>query len=715
MYNDKTKKLIEYFIKHKNHKIHKKDLYQLFLEPKKNKSQTRNRRELEKEKIQIEECIWILENYGLVKTDRISISILDKFDFKGSISLTKKGDGFLSVGPDLEIFIPSKFTESALNGDQVLVVPLNIGKKNRIEGKVVKVLKRGRTLYRMKVQNLEGKFIQGYLLDMSGEEKFALIHKKSILKDVLDDISIHDVLIVKLKEHAHQMDDSYEFSFVKLEKGKTLDLDLNRILMKYNLEQNYPDTIEFNFPESVNENSIHDWEQRVDLRDLYTITIDGETAKDFDDAISFVEEDKKIIFYIHIADVSYYVKQGSALDEEAKTRATSVYLANRVVPMLPPQLSENLCSLIANENRLAFTVEMEGDYKGKIYSAKFYKSIIKVNERYTYERAEKELNESSSSNWLNKVMRLANSLKQSRIEQGRIELSFNETYIKADKEDPKVFEILKRERLNSHILIEEMMLSANTKVAEFLRKKKAKTLYRIHESMDEDKLENINNLLKLSGLKTRIKTVEYTDLKKALSAIQGKPLEKIFNYNLLRSFMQAVYNGEPKGHWGLGFRDYCHFTSPIRRYPDLVCHRALYEILDKEEDAYTEEEIHELGFHCSKEERRAADAERDIMKLKACRFVHDSGKKEFTAVITGFKPTHVFVELEEVLAEGVIRYTEFTNDLELTILDDFSFYAKKYSKTFSLGDKLNLELENIDFEEIRIYLKIKKPNKGKGL
>ena len=304
-------------------------------------------------------------------------------------------------------------------------------------------------------------------------------------------------------------------------------------------------------------------------------------------------------------------------------------------------------------------------------------------------------------------MKLANALKKDRISKGRVELNLKEVYIQT-KEDGTVIDFKWRERLDSHILIEELMLSANVKVAEFLRKKNAPALFRIHETMDEEKLETLNSFLALYGVNHVIQSTDYEELKTALFKIKGNSAEKIFNYFLLRSFMQAYYSGEKLGHWGLGFKDYCHFTSPIRRYPDLVVHRVLDSLLRGDSELpYSSQDITEMGVHTSEEERKAADAERDIQKLKGCRYIEKLGITEFVGIISGIKPQMIFVELEGYFGEGAISYTHFTEDYELKLPNDFSFISKKYSKTFFLGQKIDLVLEKIDFEEMKIFLKPK--------
>ncbi|MCB1192921.1 MAG: VacB/RNase II family 3'-5' exoribonuclease [Leptospiraceae bacterium] len=704
-----TSKIIKFLAIRAGKEVSRHELVKNFIEhsDKKNSHKHHKKHKSEENGYLLDLLLNLLEGEKLIRSLGKKLLFVEKpFLLHGQISLSKRGDGFVKLNSGTEIFVPASATESSIDGDYVDVIPMGIGRKGKLEGEVMNIARRKRILYRFKVLDTEGNFIAGKLLDMSGGLKEGIIPKKTILGDILKSIKVDDILVVKLKENAFHDSNLYEVSFIRFESDSEIDPDFNRILMKYNYELYYPDLLPHTISEEVAPATVVDWERRADLQELYTVTIDGETSKDFDDAISLVEEENRVRFYVHIADVSYYVKQASALDEEAYRRSTSVYLSNGVVPMLPPLLSENLCSLVEGKPRLAFTVEMEGDWSGQIYYAKFYKSIIKVDKRCTYESVEKELNINDPDNWFSKLMRLANEMRKRRVESGRVDLNLKESHIIMDN-NFSVIQIIDRERLNSHILIEEFMLSANIKVAEFLRKRNAPALYRVHEPMEKDKLKALNSFLALYGLNHWIKDIDYQRIREVLELMEGHPSEKVFNYFLLRSFKQAYYTGKAEGHWGLGFQDYCHFTSPIRRYPDLVCHRVLDSLLKSDPLPYSIEEIETMGLYCSDRERAAVDAERDMMKLKACRYVESTGIRKFNGNIIGVKSHFVFVELDELNVEGVVRFYHFTDEDALIIPNEFSFVSKKYSRAFYLGQKLELEIEEIDLEEIRIFLKPK--------
>lgn len=650
------------------------------------------------------------------------------FVITGKVSMSPRGMIFVSAkGADSsarDIFVPPRDSQEAMTGDEV-IVRIRDRSRDRFEGEVVSILKRARKLYRMKILEKPGREgVPGELLDSPGAV-LACMDVGRIPADTVARFKPDQVVVVRLTNEASRFMNVVckKVDFVRFEDDIDMDLDFARILMKYDLDPVYPDDIEL--PEivgnEIDETTISDWKSRRDCRDMFTITIDGADSKDFDDAISIEPGPKKgqAKLYVHIADVSYYVKQGSDLDQEALARATSVYLVNRVVPMLPPVLSENLCSLVSGVNRLSFTAEMDIDLKkGTIVKSDFYKSIIKVNQRLTYTQAEDYIDMSLNSDrdpesvykTLAHMWELASILRERRLKDGRIDLNLPEPKIIIGEDDTVKEFYYPPSRLKSSMLIEEFMLSANQAVARYLTKKNANVLYRVHEPMDETKIENLNNFFRIYNVAYDLFDTKAESIAGALKVVktyntEEHDLERIFNLTLLRTFMQADYRGEPKGHWGLAFKDYTHFTSPIRRYPDLVVHRVLGAILARDKQPYTEEEIDELGEHTSDRERKAMEAERDMYRLKVIRHIEQSGQKQFRGFLTGFKLDRVFLELEDFPAEGVVLKDHLTNAPELILPDRFSVFVKKLSRPAFLGEEWNLELERIDIEEIRLYFK----------
>jgi len=707
--------LLKFLSRHAGKTVKTSEIQRLFAGTKKPTTRRRSLRSVNPDEPQI--LLAELELLGLVELSGRNIIIRSPFLLRAKISLNPKGLAFATVrGADpaaRDLFILPSETKGALTGDEVFV-RITGKKRDRFEAIVVSIAKRSRTLYRMKLlSTFKKNGIPGVILDTPGTIS-ACITGERIPGDILKRLKPDTTAIVKLtgRRIVHLGSHYFEAQFVKFESDLESDRDFDRILMKYNIDPIYPANIRLpKQTEISNEEAAQEIrsKKRIDLRDLYTVTIDGDDSKDFDDAISLVTEKKKWKLYVHIADVSHYVKQNTDLDTEATRRATSVYLANRVVPMLPPVLSENLCSLVAGKNRFAFTAEMTVDPKsGKITDSTFYKSVILVDRRLTYNIAEKEIDEainSKETTFLSQLWDLSQKQKAMRIKNGRIDLNLKEPKLSISTEgDVTAIDI--RERLKSSMLIEECMLSANTCVAAFLRKKKAITLYRVHEEMDPTKVETLNNFFKIYNIPLELKNNRPDSIKKALAIVQKEPgVERIFNMILLRTFMQANYRRLPQGHWGLAFKDYCHFTSPIRRYPDLVIHRTLDAILSKKERPYKDDEMDELGIHTSEQERKAMEAERDITKLKILRHIQKKGEREFTGYITGFRPDRVFFELDDYPVEAIVTFNHLTNDSELILPDKFSAYIKKFSRPAFLGEKWKLVLDRIDAEEIRLYCK----------
>lgn len=659
-----------------------------------------------------QELLAELELLGYVKMEKDRIIPVDPFVRTGRVSVSPGGLVFVVMRGSAsvrDIFVAPEAALDALPGDEVSV-RLTGRRSGRFQGEITEVTTRARSLFRMKL--LPGsaqKAFPGALLDLPSPLS-AVMSASRMPTDMVERLKPDTIVIVKLTgRRVRYLGAAFqEASFVRFERDTDLDPDFARVLMKYNFDPVYPEMdlpLETDDPEYAK----HDPDRR-DLTALPTVTIDGPTAKDFDDAISLEPAGgDRVTLYVHIADVSHYVLPGTELDTEALRRATSVYLTGRVVPMLPPILSENLCSLVANRKRYAFTAEMTVSRKsGRILASKFYKSVIKVDKRLTYEEAERLIDRPAHESPVDlpAMWALAQKQKAGRMTSGRVDITIPETeyVMKGDKVDQVVY----KERLRSSMLIEEFMLSANQATAEFLRKRNVPALFRVHEPMDESKLETLNNFFAIYGLPVELKDSSHSEIVRAQAAVKKKkdPLvERIFHMVLLRSFMQATYKGNPLGHWGLGFKDYTHFTSPIRRYPDLVVHRVLDAVLRRKKLPYTEAETEELGFHTSDQERRAMEAERDMVRLKLMRLVEAGGKKKFNGFLTAIRPDRVMVELTDVPVEGVVERHHLTDEPTLIKPDDFSVFIKKLSRPAFLGEQWELELDRMEFEEMRMYFR----------
>ena len=684
-----SKEIIKFLRKHQNKKISHSLLDRKFFKSSQRKKililQT------------LKETLKILEKENLIQVEKNQIYINKDFILKGIIIFNSKGDGFVKLNSGNESFIFTEDTKGSFEGDEVAIIPQAVGRKNKLESKVVEIVKRNRLYFRFLVEEVaEFRYATGCFLDINSKIEGFLDFKK-LPKKIK--IQTQDILIIQIDKLLSPA--FYEVFFTNFEKQlKHKDTDLFRVSIKYNYNLKYPD-YNLKYKNQINKKIVEDWEQRKNLRDLYTVTIDGEDSKDFDDAISFEND----TIYVHIADVSYYVKKDSPLDKEAYKRSTSCYLGSNVLPMLPKILSENLCSLIHGKNRLSFTVEIKIDQDGNIYQGNFYKSIIKVDKRYTYKKAEEHI-KNGKNKVLSELMNIGHLLKERRIKQGKIDLNLPEKSIAYDS-SLNVISVAMTERLQSHILIEELMLSANTQVAQFIQQNKYPFLYRIHEKMNEQKLEILNEFLESNGFK-EMKTLDSIEIQKVLNRVFQTKIESVFNILLLRSFSQACYSNQSIEHWGLGFKHYCHFTSPIRRYPDLVCHRILEQLLKKEKNPYSKQELQELGIYTSQQERKAVSAERDYSKIKLCKYLQKSQEINFIGTISGFTSRFVYVDIDIFFVEGILSAGEFSFNNDIFVKSDFKFYSKKFSRYFAIGDRLEVSLDRIDLESIKIYLKLKK-------
>ncbi len=451
--------------------------------------------------------------------------------------------------------------------------------------------------------------------------------------------------------------------------------------------------------------------RRKDLRDLPTVTIDGERAKDFDDAVSVSLTQRGYRLWVHIADVGFYVAWGSAVDLEARKRGTSVYLPDRVIPMLPKELSEDLCSLRPKTDRLAFTVEMDFDRQGKRVDQKFYPSLIRSDERMTYTAVRKilvdqDISEREKYDYILKDFELMGELcgilRSVRLERGSLDFDLPEPEIILDLQgNPEA--IIRAERNFAHMIIEEFMIAANEAVAEHLEGLGMPSLYRIHEEPDAMKLEDIMKVvrpLRRAGKKT-LKPKDFSAL---LSSIKGAPEEEIINYLVLRSLKQARYSPINVGHFGLASESYTHFTSPIRRYPDLVVHRILRELLAKrlisdKRKQELEAMLPDIAFTSSRTERLSVDVERQVIDAMRAWFMKDKIGEEFGGRIIGVTPFGIRVRLNDFYVEGFIHLSYMTDDFYQYNEKTMRLYGRHTNRSLRIGQELRLRVDRVDMEE----------------
>lgn len=445
---------------------------------------------------------------------------------------------------------------------------------------------------------------------------------------------------------------------------------------------------------------------RIDLRDIRTVTIDGADSKDFDDAISVEKLNNGYKIGVHIADVSFFVAEGSSLDREARKRGNSVYLIDTVYPMFPHELSNGICSLNEGVSRFTMTVFITIDNKGNIKESTFHKSVIKSSRRLTYDYAQDVLDGiEQDEDWLLELLKNADDIKkillQKRIDNGSIEFNLNETQIILDKGgNPKDFFI--GERKETHKIIEEFMLLANCEVAKRLKNIKG-AIYRVHDSPDSEKLDTFRRIAFNRGYRLTSDTEGNLDFHSFIESIIGKPDEKLLLTLLLRSMRQAIYDINNIGHFGLGFEYYTHFTSPIRRYTDLLTHRLLKLSLEGAENIKPsmQKMFDNCAKWCSKTERVAVECERSLYKVKAARFMKEKVGKEYNGIISGITKFGIFVEIEDRGIEGLIRYADLRHHYHYDE-NEQAAYSNEEAKWYTLGDKIRIVVHRVNIEELFI-------------
>lgn len=638
---------------------------------------------------------------------------------RGKLHAHAKGFGFLHTEdkelPD--IYIHANDMNGAMNGDIVLGrITAKSAAGGRLEGEVVRIVTRA-------VTQLVGTFqsFESYA--------FVIADDKRITKDIfIPQESFHGAVtgqkvVVELVTYPEGRAAAEGRVIEILGHKDDPGVDILSIIRKYQLPESFPEAVmeeAMQVPDSIQES---DLAGRRDLRDKLIVTIDGEDAKDLDDAVNVVKlPNGHYVLGVHIADVGYYVRENSELDREAYNRGTSVYLVDRVIPMLPHRLSNGICSLNPRVDRLALSCEMEFDASAQLVRHDIFSSVIRTTERMTYTNVRKLLQGEDEEiteryrdyvDFFKGMEELALKLRARRMRRGAIDFDFEEAKIIVDEEG-KPTDIVKRERSIAEQIIEEFMLAANETVAEHFHWMKVPFLYRVHENPDGDKLQHFLEFITNFGyvVKGKGNTIHPRALQTLLEEIRGVKEERIISTVMLRSMKQARYDANSLGHFGLAAEFYSHFTSPIRRYPDLVIHRVIRELLlngslSEQRHEYLSGRMEDIAKQSSERERLAADAERDTESLKKAQYMLDKVGEEFDGIISNVTNFGIFIELDNTV-EGLVRLSDLHDDYYHYHELQHALIGERTSTIFRIGDevrvkvaRVNLDETNIDFELVR--------------
>lgn len=687
---DEKKKLLKEFISSKDYQPMKFKELSSFLQVPRN------------EKQELREVLEALIIDGIIEIDSAGrYKLSDGSTVSGTYSGTQRGFGFVVTSSEEDdIFIPESATKGALHGDKVIVAikKERSGSGKRREGEIVRVVERAN-------QTVVGTF------EKSKNFGFVIADNQKFGKDIFipkeftkGAVNGHKV-VVKITDYGSN-DKNPEGKIVEV-LGHINDpgVDIMSVIMSYNLPMEFPPEVMRQLNSIPEEVSSEDIAGRKDIRHLVTVTIDGEDAKDLDDAITISKENGIYKLGVHIADVTNYVTEGSPLDKEALKRGTSVYLVDRVIPMLPHKLSNGICSLNASVDRLALSCFIDIDEKGNVIGHEVAETVINVNRRMSYTSVKKILEDHDESEckeyeelipMFELMLELAELLRERRRKRGSIDFDFPESKIYLDKEGHPI-DIKPYERNKATKIIEDFMLIANETIAEDFFWQELPFVYRSHENPDSEKIKQLGIFINNFGYSIRITQDEIhpKELQKLLLKIDGTPEEALISRLTLRSMKRANYTTTSDGHFGLATKYYCHFTSPIRRYPDLQIHRIIKENLrgkmGEKRISHYNKILNDVARQASLTERRADEAERDVDKLKKVEYMSNFIGETFWGVISGITNWGMYVELPNTV-EGMVRVSEMMNDYFIYDEEHYMLLGEHTRESYKLGEKVLVEV-----------------------